>query len=135
MILTLMIKFICTYLGLHHASAKITNINYQKAKEYKGVLTIISHQTIKKMHINPMYPGFKVKKRWKAMVDTFRNILSDGRVRYVGEPILAIIAETFEIAQEAADFVDIEFEELESTTNLNIAIKPWCSCCKRRTSK
>ena len=47
------------------------------------------------------------------MVDTFRNILSDGKVRYVGEPILAIIAETYEIAQEAADFVDIEFEELK----------------------
>ena len=46
-----------------HASAKITNINYQKAKEYKGVLTVISHQTIKKMHINPMYPGFKVKNK------------------------------------------------------------------------
>ena len=95
-----------------------------KAKEYKGVLTIINHQAIK-MNINPMYPGFKVKnKDGSAMVDTFRNILSDGIVRYVGEPILAIIAETFEIAQEAADFVDIEFEELESTTNLNIAIKP-----------
>ena len=72
-----------------------------------------------------MYPGFKVKnKDGGDMVDTFRNILSDGRVRYVGEPILAIIAETFEIAQEAANFVYIEFEELESTTNLKIAIKP-----------
>ena len=104
-----------------YASAKITSINYQKAKEYKGVLTIISHQEIKKMNINPMYPGFKVKnKDGSAMVDTFRNILSDGRVRYVGEPILAIIAETAEIAQEAADFVDIEFEELKSVTNLNM---------------
>ncbi len=108
-----------------HAFAKINNINYKKAKEYKGVLTIINYKTIKKMNINPMYPGFKVKnKDGSDMVDTFRNILSDGKVRYVGEPILAIIAETFEIAQEAADFVDIEFEELESTTNLNIAIKP-----------
>ena len=108
-----------------HASAKITSISYQKAKEYKGVLTIITHQEIKKMNINPMYPGFKVKnKDGSAMADTFRNILSDGRVRYVGEPVLAIIAETAEIAQEAADFVDIEFEELRSTSNLNIAIKP-----------
>ena len=28
------------------------------------------------------------------------------------------------LLKKAADFVDIEFEELESTTNLNIAIKP-----------
>ena len=37
---------------------------------------------------------------------------------------LAIIAETYEIAQEAADFIDIEFKDLKSVTNLNIAIKP-----------
>ena len=76
------------------------------------MLTIINHQTIKKMNINPMYPGFKVKnKDGSDMIDTFRNILSNGKVRYVGEPILAIIAETIEIAEEAADFVDIEYEE------------------------
>ena len=82
---------------------KLININYKKAKKYKGVLTIINHQTIKKMNINPMYPGFKVKnKDGSEMVDTFRNILSDGKVRYVGEPILAIIAETYEIAEEGS---------------------------------
>ena len=68
-----------------------------------------------------MYPGFKVKnKDGSDMIDTFRNILSDGKVRYVGEPILAIIAETYEIAEEAADLVEIEFEEIQSTTNLNM---------------
>ena len=101
-----------------YASAKIININYQKAKQYKGVLEIISNVKIKNMNINPMYPGFKVKnKDGTEMKDTFRNILADGKVRYVGEPILAIIAETPEIAEEAVDFIEIEFEELKSTTN------------------
>ena len=45
-----------------HASAKITNINYQKAKEYRGVLTVISHQQLKNEY-KPMYPGFKVKNK------------------------------------------------------------------------
>ena len=67
------------------------------------------------MNINPMYPGFKVKnKDGTDMVDTFRNILADQKVRYVGEPVLAIIAETFEIAEEAADFIDIEYEEMKA---------------------
>ena len=108
-----------------YAFAKIININYKKAKEYNGVLAIISNQTIKNMNINPMYPGFKVKnKDGTEMIDTFRNILADQKVRYVGEPILAIIAETYEIAEEAADLIDIEYEEMQSTTNLNDAIKP-----------
>ena len=47
---------------------------------------------LKNMNINPMYPGFKVKnKDGTEMIDTFRNILADQKVRYVGEPILAII--------------------------------------------
>ena len=108
-----------------YSSAKIKSINYQQAKEYKGVLAIISNDKIKSMHINPMYPGFKVKnKDGTEMKDTFRNILAEGKVRYVGEPILAIVAETPEIAEEAVDFVELEFEELKSTTNLNNAIKP-----------
>ena len=75
-----------------YAFAKIININYKKAKEYNGILAILSNDTIKNMNINPMYPGFKVKnKDGTDMIDTFRNILADKKVRYVGEPILAII--------------------------------------------
>ena len=58
------------------------------------------------------------------MKDTFRNILAEEKVRYVGEPIIAIVAETPEIAEEAADLIEIEFEELQNTTNLKSAIKP-----------
>ena len=106
------------------AFANIKSINYQKVKEYKGVLAILSNETIKSLQINPMYTGFKVKnKDGTDMIDTFRPILAEKKVRYVGEPILAIIAETIELAEEAADFVDIEYEEIKSTTNINNAIK------------
>ena len=94
------------------AFANIKSINYQKVKEYKGVLAILSNETIKSLQINPMYTGFKVKnKDGTDMIDTFRPILAEKKVRYVGEPILAIIAETIELAEEAADFVDIEYED------------------------
>ena len=64
------------------------------------------------MNINPMYPGFKVKnKDGSDMVDTFRNILAEEKVRYVGEPILAIIAETIEIAEEAADLLILNMKK------------------------
>ena len=107
-----------------YAFAKIININYEKAKKYPGVLAILSNQTIKNMNINPMYPGFKVmNKDGTEMIDTFRNILADQKVRYVGEPVLAIIGQTNEIAEEVADLIDIEYEEMQSTTNLSDAIK------------
>ena len=107
-----------------YAFAKILNINYEKAKEYHGVLEILSNDTIKNMNINPMYPGFKVtNKDGTEMQDTFRNILANQIVRYVGEPVLAIIGQTNEIAEGAADFIEIEYEEMQSTTNISDAIR------------
>ena len=89
-----------------------------------GVVAVFCNNKIKNMKVNPMYPAFKVKnKDGSDMVDTFRNILAEGKVRYVGEPVLAIIGKTIEIAEEAADFVQIDYEEILSTTNLKSAIE------------
>ena len=104
--------------------AKIIKIDSKKAQEYNGVITILNHDIIKSMNINPMYPGFTLKnKDGTNMTETYRNILADKKVRYVGEPVLAIIGETNEIAEQAADLVEIEYEEMISTTNLKNAIK------------
>ena len=106
------------------AHAKIININYQNIKEMDGVVAVFCNNKIKNMKVNPMYPAFKVKnKDGSDMVDTCRNILAEGKVRYVGEPVLAIIGKTIEIAEEAADFVQIDYEEILSTTNLKSAIE------------
>ena len=107
-----------------YSFAKIVNINYKKALETKGILKILSNKTIKSMNIKPMYPGFKVKnKDGTDMKETFRNILADEIVRYVGEPILAIIGETIELAEEAADLIEIAYEEMKNATNISRAIK------------
>ena len=98
-----------------YSYAKIVKINYKKAQEHEDILSIISYKTINSMKISPMYPGFQVKnKDGSDMVSTFRNILADQKVRYVGEPVLAIIGKTIEIA---------EYDEMISTTNLSHAIK------------
>ena len=67
---------------------------------------------------------FKVKnKDGSDMLETHRNILAHEKVRHVGEPILAVIAETIDLAEEAADTIDIEFEELSNSTDINDALK------------
>ena len=107
-----------------YSFAIVKYIDYEKAKALKGVIQVISNDTIKNLQINPMYTGFKVKnKDGTDMIDTFRPILADRKVRYVGEPVLAIIAETIDLAEEAADLIHIEYEEIKSTTSINNAIK------------
>ena len=97
------------------AFAKINNIDISKANNLRGIYNIINYTTVKDLGINPMLPGFTVKNiDGKDMKVTSRNILASNKVRYVGQPVLAIIADKFETAEEAADLIYIDYEELLS---------------------
>ena len=53
-----------------------------------------------------------------------QGVLAVDRVRYVGEPIAAIAAESVEVAEEAALLIDIEYEELPAVFDAQEAIRP-----------
>ena len=46
-----------------------------------------------------------------------RPLLAQGRVRYVGEPVAIVIAETVEAARAGGDLIEMEYESLPCTTN------------------
>ena len=78
---------------------------------------------MKKLSVNDMKTTFFVKNRdGKEMVNTPRHILAKNYVRYVGDPILAIIAETLEIAESVAEKIVINYEEFDNVTNVSSAI-------------
>src|SRR5439155_13922263 len=59
--------------------------------------------------------------------------LSRARVRYVGDPVALVVAETRAGARDAADLVQIEYEPLPSVTSTAEAVKPgaapvWAEC-------
>jgi CO/xanthine dehydrogenase Mo-binding subunit len=51
-----------------------------------------------------------------------RPILAIDRVRHVGEPVAVVIADTIEIAENAAELVDVEYEELPRATTIQEAM-------------
>lgn len=51
-----------------------------------------------------------------------RPIIATDRVRYVGEPVAVVIAETIEIAENAAELVDVEYDELPRATTIQEAL-------------
>ena len=51
-----------------------------------------------------------------------RPLLSIGRVRYVGEPIVCIVAETLTQAKDAAELVEVDYEELPVVTDMHAAM-------------
>ena len=52
-----------------------------------------------------------------------RTILASDRVRYVGEPIVAVVAETREQATDAAEAVIVDYDVLEAVVDLESAVE------------
>ncbi|WP_375778635.1 xanthine dehydrogenase family protein molybdopterin-binding subunit [Bradyrhizobium sp. ma5] len=51
-----------------------------------------------------------------------RPIIATDRVRYIGEPVAVVIAETIEIAENAAELVDVQYDELPRATTIQEAM-------------
>ena len=50
--------------------------------------------------------------------------LAQGRVRFVGQPVVLVVAGSAAAAQDAAELLDIAYEELPSVTDVRAALKP-----------
>ncbi len=91
--------------------AKLLKVDTTNALNVAGVVAILTGEDL---GANAFY-GAMIKDQGVVAVD---------RVRYVGEPIAAIAAESLEAAEEAALLVDIEYEELPSVFDAKEAIQP-----------
>ncbi len=90
--------------------AKLLKIDTSSAMQVSGVVAILTGEDL---GANAFY-GVAIKDQGVVAMD---------RVRYVGEPIAAIAAESLDAAEEAALLVDIEYEELPSVFDAEEAIQ------------
>src|SRR6185503_14829998 len=104
-----------------HAHAKILSIDLK----VPGVLAAWSMADLRKdgvKHI-PFPPLFK-RADGSPMVAPARTPLAEGKVYYVGQPVVAIVAETREAAQDAAEQVQVDYEVLDCVVDPRKAIEP-----------
>jgi CO/xanthine dehydrogenase Mo-binding subunit len=99
-----------------HAHAKITSIDTRAAKELPGVFAVVTGAEAAEI-TDPM-PDFG-----PAPDKTTWRCLAVDKVRYVGEGVVAVLAESRYIAEDAADLVEIEYELLEPVVDPEAAIE------------
>jgi carbon-monoxide dehydrogenase large subunit len=58
------------------------------------------------------------------MKNAQRQLLAVGKVRFVGEPVAAVVAENKYIARDAADLIEIDYEPLPAVVNPEKAMDP-----------
>src|SRR6267142_1156106 len=98
-----------------HAHARINGIDASAAKKLKGVLAIYTGKDlvaggVKPIPVGWLLPGLKVPAFHPLAVD---------RVRFMGQPVAVVIAETAYLARDAAELVEVEYHPEPSVTDGN----------------
>ncbi|HSM69987.1 MAG TPA: molybdopterin cofactor-binding domain-containing protein, partial [Anaerolineales bacterium] len=90
-----------------HAHARITNIDASKARDLKGVAAVLTWQDIPRV----VYSTAGQSDPIPGPLDTFSL---DNKVRFVGDRVAMVAAETPEIAEKALTLIDVEYEVLDA---------------------
>lgn len=99
------------------AHARITSIDTSAAKALPGVAAVLTWQDIPRV----VYSTAGQSDPIPGPLDMFSL---DNKVRFVGDRVAFVAAETVEIAEEALDLIKVEYEELPAIIDLRDAMKP-----------
>ncbi len=92
-----------------HAHAKLIAIDSEKASVLPGVRAILTRDDIKHWSA-PFVVGVKSPmKCWTLAID---------KMRYVGEPVAVVVAESRYIAEDALDLIDMTYEALPAVVDV-----------------
>ena len=95
------------------AHARILNVDIESALKSPGIVGILTGSDVAKSGFTTLRAlNFFRGVDGRSLTEPFRFALARDRVRFVGESVVLIIAETEYEAQDAAELVSIEYEDL-----------------------
>ena len=101
-----------------YAHAEIVSIDKSEAEGLPGVIRVVTMDDLKE-YCTP----------WVGVLDHLKGIksaeqwpLANGKAFWQGEPVAAVVATTRAIAEDAAELIDVEFNELEPITDMTTAL-------------
>ncbi len=95
-----------------YAHARIVSIDSSAARKRPGVIAVLTGEDLGDLY--PYY-GHAVKDH---------PLVAIGKVRFVGEPVAAVVAEDELTAQDALDDINVEYDELTPILDVDSALAP-----------
>jgi aerobic carbon-monoxide dehydrogenase large subunit len=112
----------CVLVRSPHAHATIRRIEASAAGVSPGVVAVLTGADMAADGIAPMRPLWVIRSRdGSPMVEPPRFALARDKVRHVGEPVAAVVAESLAQALDAAERVAVEYELLRAITDARAA--------------
>ena len=106
-----------------HAHAVIKSVNVASAEAMPGVIKVFSGKDVEgKMGGLPC--GWLItSSNGEPMKEPPHPILAQGKVRYVGDHVAMVVAETLEQARNAAEAVEVDYDALDAAVSVSDARK------------
>jgi aerobic carbon-monoxide dehydrogenase large subunit len=106
------------------AHAKIVSVDISEAKVMPGVIAVFTGEDVKESGVGGVPCGWQVNfKNGDTMKEPPHPLLVHDKVRHAGDAVAMVIAETREIAKDASELVEVEYDELDAVTNAREAVK------------
>lgn len=101
------------------AHGVITELDVSDARDADGVEAVLTCADLEAAGMNVAMAGALVDNRDGTKgAATMRPMLAQDRLRYVGEPIALIVAETLAQARDAAELIVLDYDELPAKMDL-----------------
>ena len=104
-----------------HAHARILSIDASEALELPGVVAVFSFRDLEQAvepRVIPMRRG-----SFEGLERFLQYPFARDKVRYVGDPVAVVIAESRHVAEDALDHVQVSYETLPAVANVHASLQ------------
>src|SRR3954462_8424778 len=108
------------FLRSPHAHARINGMDASVAKQMTGVIAVVSGKELSTV----ITPWVGVLSHLKGLKSAPQSAIAVDRVCWQGEAVAAVVANSRAQAEDAAEFVAVEYEELDAVTDMRTALDP-----------
>src|SRR3954462_8203821 len=108
------------FLRSPHAHAKIKDIDATQARHMPGVIEIVTGAELATV----ITPWVGVLSHLKGLKSAPQHAIAIDRVCWQGEAVTAVVATSRAVAEDAAEIVSVEYEELDAVTDMRTALDP-----------
>ena len=113
------------FLRSDRAHAEIVSLDVQPARQSAGVVAVLTGEDTAQAGFKSAPPIVRYPGRGGMQIKVpHRDVLANGRVRFVGQEVALVIAESAAAAQDAAEKIRIEYRELPVLTDAEDALAP-----------
>ncbi|HEX6136710.1 MAG TPA: xanthine dehydrogenase family protein molybdopterin-binding subunit [Casimicrobiaceae bacterium] len=111
------------FLRSPHVHATLRGIDTAQAKQAPGVVAIYTGADLE--GVNGLPCGWLITSvDGTPMKEPPHPVLAKGKVRYVGDPVALVVAETRDQAKDAAELIAVDYDVLPAVVNVVDALKP-----------